>query len=78
MSELKARVGSLVGPEVQPHRRPNRTPERARKRLWRRWETASTVRRVGLTYLVNVNFSSHSATLTAQIANAAANAYVVG
>ena len=34
------------------------------------------VRRVGLSYLVNVNFSSHSEALTARIANAAANAYV--
>jgi succinoglycan biosynthesis transport protein ExoP len=35
------------------------------------------VKRVGLSYLVNINFSSHSPDLAAKIANAAADAYVV-
>ena len=75
LSELKARTGSLLGYPMTAS---------APKSEAARTETVVAavgnglaVRRVGLTYLVNVSFTSHSPTLTAQIANAAADAYVV-
>lgn len=75
LSELKARFGALLGhPTVVAT--PKTEAERA-EGIVAAVGNGLAVRRVGLTYLVNVSFSSHSRGLTAQIANAAADAYVV-
>ena len=75
LSELKARTRSLLGYPMAP---PAPKSEAARSEaVVAAIGNGLAVRRVGLTYLVNVDFTSHSPTLTAQIANAAADAYVV-
>ena len=76
LSELKTRISSLWG-QPSAASTPKSETERA-EAVVAAVGNGINVRRVGLTYLVNVNFTSHSPTLTAQIANAAADAYVVG
>jgi len=74
-SELKGRIDSLLN-QPRAALAPKSEAERA-ELVVAAIGNGLAIRRVGLTYLVNVTFTSHSQTLTAQIANAAADAYVL-
>lgn len=76
-SELKVRITKLLGNSPPENSLQDESKAERMQQIASAIANGLEVKRVGLSYLVTIKFSSHSKKLTAKIADAAADAYVV-